>query len=167
MANGAGKVDFGDELDYDGDPVSELTTVGYSVFTTNENSARGINMPSIKFEIDPHGAGDTTTTFSTLVFTPAANTPAGTWTHVDATTEGRWGLTGAQFNSPATAANCGLNGPECTFAEVKAFLASGTGATVFTAAVGKGRDFAFEGAVDGLEVNDDTVNFEPNSVIVE
>lgn len=124
-------------------------------------------MPSIRFEIDPHAAGGTTTAFSTLVFTPTANSPAGKWTHIDATTEGRWGLTGNQFNSPATAANCGLNGPECSFAELQAFLATGTGATIFTVAVGKGKDFAFEGAVDGLEINGDTVNFEPNSVIVE
>jgi hypothetical protein len=164
------KVDFGNEIDYFNQPVSGLTKVGFSVFTTAENSARGgatPNMPSIKFEINPKKAGGTTTTYSTLVFTPTADSASGKWTHIDATTEGLWGLTGGQFNEAATMnERCGLNGTRCTFAQVKAFLATGEGATIYTAAVGKGKDFAFEGAVDGLEINNQTINFEPNGVVV-
>lgn len=166
-ADGNAKTDFGNEVDYAGQSVAGLTKVGFSVFTVGENSSKGINMPAIRFEIDPNGAGGTTTGFSTLVFTPTANSTSSQWKHIDATTEGLWGLTGGQFNSPATQANCGLNGPRCTFAEVKALLATGTGATMFTAAVGKGKDYAFHGAVDALEINDQTIDFEPNGVRID
>ena len=163
------KVDFGDELDYQGQAVSDLTNVGFSVYTTAENSSRSSapNMPSIRFEINPMTAGGTTTTYSTLVFTPTADTAPGKWTHIDATTEGLWGLTGGQFNEPATMnERCGLNGTRCTFAQIQTFLATGGGATIYTVAVGKGKDFTFEGAVDGLEINNQTVDFEPNGVNV-
>jgi hypothetical protein len=122
-------------------------------------------MPSISFEIDPNGAGGTTTGYSTLVWLPAANSPANQWSgYLDATTEGFWGLTGGQFNSPPTAANCGINGPRCSFAEVQAFLATGTGAEILTAGISKGRDFAWQGAVDGLRINGTTYDFEPFGV---
>ena len=167
VAAGTAKTDFGNEVDYVGQPVADLTKVGFSVFTVGENSSKGINMPAIRFEIDPNEAGGTSTGFSTLVFTPTANSASSQWQHIDATTEGAWGLTGGQFNSPATQANCGLNGPRCTFAEVKALLATGTGATLYTAAVGKGKDYEFHGAVDALEINDQTIDFEPNGVRID
>jgi hypothetical protein len=47
---------------------------------------------------------------------------------------------------------------------VKTFLASGTGATIYTAQVTKGRDYAFQGAVDGLRINGTTYDFEPFGV---
>ena len=47
---------------------------------------------------------------------------------------------------------------------MKAFLATGTGATIYTAQVTKGRDFAWQGAVDGLVINDTTYDFEPFGV---
>lgn len=167
VADGNSKVDFGNEVNYRGKFVSDLTAVGYTVFTTQENSDKGVNMPSIRFEIDPNGAGGTTTSFSTLVWTPTFNTSPSVWTQLDATVQGLWGLTGSEFNSPATAANCGLNGPRCTFQQVKTLLANGTGAVMWTAAVGKGKDYEFHGAVDALVINDETINFEPNGVIVE
>jgi hypothetical protein len=95
------------------------------------------------------------------VYTPAANSPANRWSpFIDATTSGFWGLTGTQFNSPATAANCGLDGPRCSFDQVKALLAN---ATIYTAQITKGRDFAWHGAVDGLVINDTTIDFEPTT----
>ena len=162
VANNVSKIAYGNESDFAGQPVSGLTAVGFQVFTTGENSAlANPNMPSITFEINPNGAGGTTTTFSSLVFTPAANSPSNAWSpYIDATTTGFWGLTGSQFNSPATAANCGLNGPRCTFAQVQAFLATGAGATIFNAEITKGRDFEWHGAVDGLVVNNTTYDFE-------
>jgi hypothetical protein len=47
---------------------------------------------------------------------------------------------------------------------VKAFLATGTGATIYTVGVTKGRDFAFAGAADGLQINDTIYDFEPFGV---
>ena len=37
---------------------------------------------------------------------------------------------------------------------------------IYTVAVGKGKDYTFQGAVDGLEINNQTVDFEPNGVNV-
>lgn len=160
------KIAFGNEVDFFGNTVAALNAVGYQVYTTGENSALGNpNMPSIAFEINPHGAGATTTTFSTMVYVPAGNSPSNAWSpFIDATTTGTWGLTGSQFNSPATAANCGLNGPRCTFADLKTFLAAppGTGATIYSAAIDKGRDFEWHGAVDGFRINNQVFNFEPS-----
>ena len=152
--------------------VSALTAVGFNVFTTAENSqtpvvpANGtLNMPGITFEINPHGAGLSSTTYSSLVFMPAANSTSNRWSgYIDATTTGLWGLTGSAFNSPATTANCGINGPRCTFAQVQAFLATGSGATIYSVAVTKGRDYAWQGAVDGLRINGTIYDFEPLGV---
>ena len=160
------KISFGNEVDFFNMNVSALTDVGFNVFTTGENSALGNpNMPSIGIEINPSGAGGTSTTYSTLVFSPAANSASSKWSgYIDATTTGFWGLTGSQFNSPPTQANCGLNGPRCTFAQVQTFLATGTGAKIYSIAVTKGRDFAWQGAVDGLRINATVYDFEPLGV---
>lgn len=54
--------------------------------------------------------------------------------------------------------------PRCTFAQVKAFLATGTGAKIFSVVVAKGRDYAWQGAVDGLRINSTIYDFEPLGV---
>ena len=51
----------------------------------------------------------------------------------------------------------------CTFAQVKAALPK---ATIFTLQVTKGTDFAWQGAVDALRVNDRVADFEETGVIV-
>ncbi len=72
-----------------------------------------------------------------------------------------WGLTGAA----GTAGPCSLNGSRCTFQEVQTYLEDGGDeATIYTAQIGKGRDFAFSGAVDNLRINDTVYNFEPFGV---
>jgi hypothetical protein len=160
------KADFGNEIDYLGDPVAGLSTVGFSVFNTGENVDRGgaANLPNIRFEIDPNEAGDSTTGYSTLVFVPGdVGATVNGWTQIDATTEGTWGLTGGQFTGTG---ECGLSGPRCSWGEMQTFLATGTGATIYTVAVGKGTDSGWVGAVDALELNDQTIDFEPNGVRV-
>ncbi len=172
VADGTAKVAFGNEVDFFNMKVSDLTAVGFNVFTTGENSQTPVvpvngtlNMPGITLEINPNGAGGTTATYSSLVFAPAANSTSNRWSgYIDATTSGFWGLTGGQFNSPATAANCGINGPRCTFAQVQAFLATGAGATIYSVSVGKGRDFGWQGAIDGLRINGTIYDFEPFGV---
>ena len=47
---------------------------------------------------------------------------------------------------------------------MKAFLATGTGAKIFSVAVAKGRDYAWQGAVDGLRINSTIYDFEPLGV---
>jgi hypothetical protein len=49
---------FGNEVDFVGDPLTDLTTVSYSVYTTGENNALSPeNAPSVTFEVDPTRAG--------------------------------------------------------------------------------------------------------------
>jgi hypothetical protein len=166
VPDGASKTTFGNEVDFFGDPVSGLTDVGFHVYVQGAATPSAVSMPGILFEIDPRGAGSTSATFSSLVWIPPPYTVANQWSgYLDATTTGTWGLTGAAFNSPATAANCGLNGPRCTWTQVQAFLATGAGATIYSATVSKGRDFAFYGAVDGLRINDTVYDFEPLGVV--
>ena len=160
------KADFGNEVDFVGSPLPDLGQASYRVLTTGENVSRGggqPNMPVIRIEIDPEGAAGTTTNYATLVGSPLANSTANAWATVTGA-EMAWGLTGGQFNSPATAANCGLNGPRCTAAEAQALLAD---AKVLSVAVGKGTDYAWVGSVDSLAIGGQVVNFEPNGVIVE
>ncbi|MEY2536203.1 MAG: hypothetical protein QOF29_4113, partial [bacterium] len=62
-----------------------------------------------------------------------------------------------------TATSCNQT-TTCTFAQVKTALAQGTGATILTAGVTKGRDLSWQGAIDGLRVNTDVFDFEETGV---
>ena len=156
------KAAYGNEKDFRGQPVSGLDRVGFSVYTTGEDAAKGSpNMPSIAFEIDPNLTA-TPSNFSTLVFVPNTTAP-NAWTSIDATdpATGFWFLTGAA----GTATNCNQT-TTCTFAQVKAALAQGTGATIQIAQITKGRDFEWQGAVDALRVNTKVYDFEASGVNV-
>lgn len=155
------KAAFGNQVDFAGLLVKDLTEVGFSVYTTAENNARGNNMPSISFEIDPN-VETVVSNYSSLVYMPPNGT-SNAWTRFDATTTGFWGLTGSSFNGTP----CSINGARCTFAEMQAYLNDGGDDAVitFSAQITKGRDLAFSGAVDDLTINDTTYNFEPLGVI--
>jgi hypothetical protein len=143
-------------------PVSELTQVGFWAYTTGENNAKGNNMPAIKIEINPNVEG-VASTFTTMVYLPD-NGVAGQWTPYDAVADSgaHWGLTGTAFNTTV----CSVNGARCTFQELMDYLDDGgTAATIITVQVGKGRDFAYSGAVDSLVINDTTYDFEPFGTI--
>jgi hypothetical protein len=155
---------FGNEVDAFG-TVDDLDAVGFSVFTTGENSGRGNpNMPNITFEINPN-LSSTPSTFSSLVFVAAANSPANQWSgYIDATSAaaGFWWLTGAA----GTATGCTL-AAQCSFDEIKAALDDGApAAAIGTAAVTKGADFAWSGAIDGLRINSQIFNFEETGVVI-
>jgi hypothetical protein len=165
VADGTEKAAYGNEIDFAGKPLN-LTDVGFHVYTTGENNdAPADNMPSIAFEIDPN-LSSTPTNYSSLVFTPV-KTASNAWSgYIDATSSGWWGLTGSAFNSPATQANCGLNGPRCTFDQVMDLLEDGgPAATILSAGVSKGRDYEFHGAVDGLRINGTVFDFEETGVV--
>ena len=153
------KASYGNEIDFFGDPVAGLTAVGYRVFTTLEDEPAGIvNMPGITFEVDPNLTADP---FSSLVFQPSANSPADQWSdYIDATSDaaGRWFLT----STAGTLTGCNQATP-CTFTAIKAALPQ---ATIYTAAVTKGRDFAWQGAIDGFRVNNEVFDFEESGVRV-
>jgi hypothetical protein len=161
-ASSTDKVTFGNQVDFVGDSVLGLTELSYWVFTTGENSSRAPNnMPSITFEIDPN-LESTTSGYSSMVFAPD-NSAAG-WSQIDATddAQGRvWGLTGAA----GPASGCDINGARCTWSELQVALDDGgEEPTIYTAAIAKGRDFAFSGAVDALNINGEVYDFEPFGV---
>ena len=161
VADGA-KTTFGNQVDFVGDNVLELSELGFWVFTTNENNQVGTsdNMPNLTFEIDPN-LENSTSNYSSMVFSPN-ETPPG-WTQIDATSDdqGEWGLTGAA----GTASGCDNNTTRCTWSELQAALNDGgEEPTIHTVAFGKGRDMAFSGAVDALNVNGEVYDFEPLGV---
>ena len=145
------KVDFGNEVDYFGNPVSALTAVGFHVFQTGENAAISpTNMPNIRMEIDPTG----TNGYTTMVWVPDAAPVTNRWSgYIDATTTGAWYFTGGF----GLASGCN-QATMCTFPIAKSKVPSGK---VYSVAVGKGRDNNWVGAVDGLRLNKTIIDFEP------
>jgi hypothetical protein len=157
------KAAFGNQVDFAGDLVSDLSAVGFRVWQSGENNGKGNpNMPNISFEIDKNGGALAAGEFSTLVFNPSTNPTANQWTgYIDATngSQGTWFLTG----SAGTDTNCTLATP-CTFTAMQAAL--NDSATILTAQVQKGRDFAWQGAIDGLRINNEVFDFEQFGVLV-
>jgi hypothetical protein len=163
-AGATDKVAFGNEVDFVGQNVKALGTVGFSVYTTGENNALGNNMPSIIFEIDPNVTA-VASNYASLVYVPA-NGEANKWTAFNATTDSakHWGLTGTAFNGTA----CSINASRCTWTEVLAYLNDGgDDAKMLTATVSKGRDYAFSGSVDALKFGGKTYNFEAAGVTAQ
>ncbi|HVW34636.1 MAG TPA: hypothetical protein VHL53_19040 [Acidimicrobiia bacterium] len=158
----ADKAAFGNEKDFAGMLVKNLTALSYSVFTTAENAALAPNnMPSLAFEIDPNVSA-VDSHYSTMVYTPD-NTTANAWQGVDAIhdTGKHWGLTGSKFAGTP----CDNSGARCTWQELQNYLNDGgDDATVLTVQITKGRDYAFSGAVDGLVINSKLYDFEPTGV---
>ena len=112
-------------------------------------------MPVIRLEIDPTGTGG----YTTMVWVPSG-VPDGSlnrWSgYIDATTDGAWFFTG----SFGTTSGCNQT-IMCNFVLAKSKVPNGT---VYSVAVGKGRDNAWVGAVDGLRLNSTIYDFERFSV---
>jgi hypothetical protein len=84
--------------------------------------------------------------------------PLNRWSpYIDATSTGYWYLTGA-------ARYCN-QARQCTFADMKASFGSAT-PTMYSVAVGKGRDYMWIGAVDGFRINRNIYDFEADGVRV-
>ena len=61
VPSGNDKMAYGNEVDFVGVPLSSVTTLGFSVFTTGENAAiNPANLPNLGIEIDPTGPASTT-----------------------------------------------------------------------------------------------------------
>jgi hypothetical protein len=158
----AEKVDFGNEVDFFGDPVLALNQVGFHVFQTGENVGYGgsRNMPVIRFEIDANLANPlcAADNYTTMVWVPGPAPVINRWSgYIDATTNGNWYFTGNE-GMVCTPCNQGL---VCNFMQAMAALNDGPPAPIFySVAVGKGRDNIWVGAVDGLRLNDKVYDFE-------
>ncbi|MEU2674959.1 hypothetical protein ABZ622_40325 [Streptomyces sp. NPDC007164] len=118
-------------------------------------------MPNIRFEINPNLTAAPATTYSTMVWVPAPSPVTDQWSsYLDATTTGKWFLTG----NAGTVTGCNQT-TMCTFPQLKTALNDGGPApTIYTAAVGKGRDKMWIGAVDGLRINRTIYDFEADGV---
>ncbi|MFK0023763.1 hypothetical protein [Streptomyces sp. NPDC090798] len=99
-------------------------------------------------------------TYSTPVWVPDAAPVTNRWSgYLDATTTGYWYVTGGETTCNDAA--------HCTVAQVKASLNDGGAVpTIYTAAVGKGRDHLWAGAVDGLRINKYVYDFGADGVRV-
>ena len=121
-------------------------------------------MPGIAFEIDPNVPGKSH--YSSLVFMPNNPATGNAWSYIDATkaASGLWGGTGSAF----AGSKCDINGTRCTWDELQAYLTannSGTPAKItYSVGVTKGRDFSWQGAIDGLRINDTVFDFEETGV---
>lgn len=155
------KVDYGNEVDFFGDNVLAINQIGFHVFQTGENASAGgpRNMPNIRFEIDanltnPVCAADN---YTTMVWAPDAAPAVNRWSgYIDATTTGNWYFTGAE--AVCTGCTQALN---CNWTQAKAALNDGPPTPfIYTAAVGKGRDSNWVGAVDGFRINSRIYDFE-------
>jgi hypothetical protein len=158
---------FGKSVGFFDDPLSSLSSVGFSVFTTDQNNRRGPrNMPSIVIEIDPNLAARPDTDSSRMIFLPPNGT-ADRWTTFDATNSLQvgqaWGLTGAAGN----ATGCQFRGSLCTWDRIQAELEDGDGnqARIRSILIAKLRDQPFSGAVDALRIGATVFNFEPLEVL--
>jgi hypothetical protein len=167
-ANPQEKASFGNQVDFAGDKVTDLTQTGFHVFQTGENAAVSVNnLPSIAFEVDPTGPGTTSPgsdspNFSSLVWVPSGTgVDINKWSgYLDATSNGTWQFTGAA----GTATGCNQASP-CSFAAMKTAVTNTyPNMTIGTFAVTKGRDSKWTGAVDGLRYNADAFDFEPFGV---
>ncbi|HEV2368501.1 MAG TPA: hypothetical protein VGR90_01420, partial [Acidimicrobiales bacterium] len=161
--NMAEKVAYGNEVDFLGDPVLGLTQVGFYVFQTVEDTqapANPDNMPNITLEINPQVPGHS---YTSMVWDPPPSPTPDAWSpYMDATTTGTWYFTG----STGTAVGCSLSTP-CTFSGAMAALQTnndGTPPTIYTVAIAKGRDYSWQGAVDGLRINNQIFDFEADGV---
>lgn len=165
-ANDAEQATFGNEVDFLGVEVGSISEIGFYAYTTGENNAKGTpNMPSIKIEIDPN-LETSASNFSTLQFMPA-NTASNVWSdYIDGTsvTPGPGGPGWFMSGAAGTETGCSLSTP-CSFQDMQDGLDDGgTAATIYTVAIGKGRDYSWAGAVDGLTINDTLYDFEPFGV---
>jgi hypothetical protein len=154
VATGSDKIAYGNEVDFAGLRIADITALGFSVLTTGENfTINPTNLPNISLEVDPNV---TAANYSSLVYNPAAVAP-NVWNTIDATRGAGWYFT----NGPTAAATgCGQAAGQhfCTLDEVKA--AAPDAVVTLSLAIAKGRDYAWHGAVDGLVVNDTTYDFE-------
>jgi hypothetical protein len=160
VANGTEKVDFGNEVDFVGDPVLALSQTGFYVFQPGEN---GSSMPVIRYEIDAALNALPADHYTTMVFVPNPVSSFNQWSgYIDATlsTTGFWYFTGAEGG----ATGC-TQATQCTFSQAMSQLNDGGAAPIFySISVGKGKDSRWAGAIDGLRINDWIYDFEADGV---
>lgn len=161
----AQKLSFGDQTDFAGLKIADINKLSYSIFTDVDASAFATTIrPSISIEVNPNTNGKT---FSTFLYLPnnsqAPSAPAspgpGSWQKYDAVASGNQWYSTATLDPNSN--RCTLAAP-CTFDDLKALAPNAV--VTYSLGFSKGRDNAFIGALDGLQVNQDVYDFEPLGV---
>lgn len=164
VGNGTEKIEFGNETNFAGTPISSINILRYWILIGMDNL--GASLPSITMEINPNDPAHPSETYSSLVYLPNSSTtpsaPAtsavNVWQRYDATATGnKWFATGAT----GTRIGCTLSSP-CSFAQLQAQLPNAQ--ISLSLGITKGRDDAFVGAVDSLRINNLVYDFEKNGV---
>jgi hypothetical protein len=157
------KADFGNQVDFAGQNVSDLQTLKYSIFTTGENNdVSPGNLPNLTFEINPNldNNNGSTIHYTSMVYEPASQSPG--WTEHNAGEDTTNNNSSGWYFTGTAGALTGCNQTTyCTLSEAEAQVPDGT---ILTAGISKGRDNPFSGAVDDLVVNSTTYDFEPFGV---
>ena len=159
------KVAYGNEFDFVGDSFQDLTAVGFHVYTTVENIDAGgpDNLPSITFEVDPErGRGRRQLRVDRLLSAGHSFPCSGATTSMPPRTA-MWGGTGPAF----TGTPCDINGTRCTLRPSYRTLAQRRRRSRRSSGrwrITKGRDNSWQGAVDGLRINDTVYDFEETGV---
>ena len=160
------KIAFGNEVDsVAGGLFANIQQVGFRVYTTGRTRPRAVphrtcrGSPSRSI---PTSTATPASNYSSLVWMPE-NSASNPWSpYIDATTSRPLGRHRRRVHRdpvPTSTAS------RCTFAELQDHLDDGGDpATILTVAVGKGRDFAWSGSVDGLRINDTVFDFEERGV---
>lgn len=162
VGSGADKIAFGNETDFAGLPLRRINVLKYWIYA-GADSLVGVALPIITIEADPRlGA----LTFTSLNYSPDTSVPPSTptvrvpnlWQQYDANASGSsWFATGAT----GTAIGCTIV-VRCSFNVLKSRLPNAV--VSLSLGISKGRDTAFAGAVDGLQVNNTVYDFERNGV---
>ncbi|CAM0139009.1 hypothetical protein VKS41_003688 [Umbelopsis sp. WA50703] len=155
------KASFGNEVDYYGKFFQEIKQLGFHVYTTGENAGRNpVNLPGITLEVYFRVAN--TLTYTSVVWAPPPSAvTVGEWSRfIDATKEGTWFL-----SQDATIHTGCSQATPCPFSQLMQQANTvDPAAFILSIAVAKGRDFEWQGAIDGLRINDKIIDFEIEGV---
>ncbi|MFB9476181.1 hypothetical protein ACFFR3_42365 [Nonomuraea salmonea] len=162
VGSGTEKIAWGNETLYADKPLSSIKKLKYWVFA-GMDSLTGVSLPNITIEADPNvGSAE----YTSLVYLPNTSTSPSApseprpnvWQQYDASADnGKWWATG----STGGTITCTQASP-CSFRQLKEKLPQAV--ISLSLGISKGRDNAFVGAVDGLQVNHTVYDFEFNGV---
>ena len=157
VGDGTQKVAYGNQHDFFTTRLSAVSTLTYWVY--RDIDAPAPILPGVSFEVlNPTAA----VTYTSLVYVPSPTAPVAgaVWTKLDALAGARWFFT----NGPLGLSSGCNQSTFCTFAQATTALTN-PGYRILSLAVSKGRDDAFNGAVDALQVNKTVYDFEPQGVV--
>lgn len=158
VGSGTEKAAFGNEFDFAGVELDDIDSISYSTYTSMDKTAALVTSPpTLAIEVGDDDAVPSDP-YATLNYVPAPTAPH-VWVDHDAAVEQRWSL------SQNIASGACFGAALCTLNELKTAL---PGKTIsFSVGISKGRDQSFQGAVDALEINGTTYDFEPLGVVVK